>query len=56
MEVFGLDLEVGCIVMMERPLQTLKVKRVSNKGIAENFKMNDASSGTFFGIDKCSTL
>jgi hypothetical protein len=28
MEVFGLDLEVECIVMMERPSWTLKVKRV----------------------------
>jgi hypothetical protein len=26
----GLDLEVGCIVMMERSLQTLKVKRENN--------------------------
>ena len=30
MEVFGLDLEVGCTVMMERPLQTLKVNRLHN--------------------------
>jgi len=28
MEVFGLDLEVGCIVMMERSSRTLKIKRV----------------------------
>jgi len=34
MEVSGSDLEVGCIVMMERPLQTLKEKKGSNKGIA----------------------
>jgi hypothetical protein len=34
MEVFGLeflDLRVGHIVMMERPSQTSKVKRVRNK-------------------------
>jgi hypothetical protein len=33
MEVFGLDpedLTVGCIVMMEQPLQTLKVQPVNN--------------------------
>ncbi len=30
MEVFGLDPEVGCIVMMERPLRTLEVKRIRN--------------------------
>ena len=33
MEVFGLelwDLRVECIVMMERPSRTLKVKRVRN--------------------------
>jgi len=41
MEVFGLelwDLRVECIVMMERPSRTLKVKRVrSNICIADNF-------------------
>jgi len=30
MGVFGLDLQVWYIVMMERPLQTLKVQPVSN--------------------------
>ena len=30
MEVFGLDLEVGCIVMMERPSRTLEEKRIRN--------------------------
>lgn len=29
-KVFGLDLEVECIVMIERPSRTLKVKRVRN--------------------------
>lgn len=52
MEVFGLDMMVDCIVMMERPSLTLRVKRVSNNGIAVNLKMNCASGGTFSGSDK----
>jgi hypothetical protein len=30
MEVFGLGLQVECIVMMERPSRTLEVQPVSN--------------------------
>ncbi len=37
MEVFGLDLEVGCIVMMERPSRILKVKRIRNNVYSRQF-------------------
>ena len=30
-EIFGLDPEQGCIVMMERPSRTLEVKMFRNK-------------------------
>ena len=30
MKVFGLDLQVACIVTMERPSRTLEVQPVSN--------------------------
>jgi hypothetical protein len=35
MEVFGLALQMGCIVMMELPLTTLKVMRVRNNDVHE---------------------
>ena len=39
MEVFGLEHLMECIVMMERPSRTLKIKRVRNKVIANHFNM-----------------
>jgi len=33
MKVFGLDLQVACIVMMERSSRTLKEKRIRNNFI-----------------------
>ena len=51
MEVFGLDMPAECIVMVERPSRTLKVKGAEIMCIADNFKMDLCFGGTFSGND-----